>query len=85
MRRTVEGSVVVVVGATSGLGCATARAFARAGARLVLVGHDQGWVDAIVDECRGDGVGVVGLALDVADASAADSIVATAIIASVAE
>lgn len=80
MRRTVEGSVVVVVGATSGLGCATARAFARAGARLVLVGHDQGRVDAIVDECRSDGLGVVGLAVDVADASAADSIVATAII-----
>ncbi|WP_207099416.1 SDR family oxidoreductase [Paracoccus shandongensis] len=65
-----RGSTVVVTGASSGIGQATAEAFARAGARLVLVARDQGALDAVADTCRDLGAGTLALAADVTDALA---------------
>jgi hypothetical protein len=50
MRNAVKGAVVLVTGANSGIGAATARAFARAGARVVATGRDQARLGAIAPE-----------------------------------
>lgn len=53
MRRHVDGStVVVIVGASSGIGRAAAHRFARLGARLVLAARSASSLDEVADECR---------------------------------
>ncbi|MBC6462774.1 SDR family NAD(P)-dependent oxidoreductase [Actinomadura sp. HBU206391] len=46
-------SRVLITGASSGIGAATARAMAGAGARLVLAGRDRRRLDAVAAETRG--------------------------------
>ncbi len=50
MSWSLAGRTVVLTGPTSGLGREAAGAFARMGARLVLVGRDQGRLDSTRDE-----------------------------------
>jgi len=45
-----DGQVVLVTGATSGIGAETARAFARAGAALMLSGRDRGRGERVLAE-----------------------------------
>jgi retinol dehydrogenase 12 len=47
-----EGKVCLITGATSGIGLETARALARQGATLVLVGRDKGRGEAALAEVR---------------------------------
>jgi 3-oxoacyl-[acyl-carrier protein] reductase len=68
-----EGKVAFVTGSTRGMGWATARLFARHGAKVVLNGHrDRALLDARVAElnaAHGDGT-ASGCFFDVADAKA---------------
>ena len=47
--------VVVVTGASRGIGAETARRFARAGARVVLLARDEGALDAVAGSIRARG------------------------------
>jgi NAD(P)-dependent dehydrogenase (short-subunit alcohol dehydrogenase family) len=53
--RTLRGSTVIITGATSGIGRATAREFARAGARVVVAGRRHERLHSLVNEIEAKG------------------------------
>lgn len=59
--RSLEDQVILITGASSGIGMATAKAFAQEGARLVLNGRRKTRLDAIVEEIGSSlAIGVAG-------------------------
>ena len=62
--KPVEEQVIVIVGASSGIGRATARAAADRGATLVLVARNREALDDIVKECQGKGAKALAVAAD---------------------
>lgn len=64
-RRQITGSVVVVVGATSGVGRATALSLAARGARLVLAARNSDHLEVVARECRQSGAAAIGVAADI--------------------
>jgi NADP-dependent 3-hydroxy acid dehydrogenase YdfG len=72
------GQTILVAGASSGMGRATALAAAREGGALLLLGRDRARLDAVAAELRGiapDRSAVV-IAADAADAAALDAALA---------
>lgn len=65
--------VVVITGASRGIGRWTARAFAADGDRVVLVGRDQTQLDAVADEVRDTGGQPLPLQADLAEPDQIDS------------
>jgi len=74
--KRLEKKVIIVTGATGGIGLASAKLFAAEGARLVLVDLDQGALDRAVAEIGGD---TLGIAADVANADATATYFDTAV------
>lgn len=71
----IENSVVVVTGASSGIGRATAVQLARQGARVVLVARREDVLAEVAGECRDAGGGGVLVApADVSDAAAVERV-----------
>jgi len=70
---------VIVTGASSGIGRATARRFGRAGAAVLLVGRDAKALAEVVPEVEGEGGKALVCQADVTDAAAPERIVATAV------
>jgi NADP-dependent 3-hydroxy acid dehydrogenase YdfG len=68
-----EGQVAIVTGAGSGIGRATAQAFAREGCRVALVGRRPEPLEELAAEL---GEGALALPADVADPTAVDAAVA---------
>lgn len=64
----VRDKVVVITGASSGIGQATAELFARNGARLVLAARDEAALQTVVEGCRQMGGQAVAVPVDVTDA-----------------
>lgn len=65
--------VVVITGASAGVGRATAQAFANAGASLGLIARGEDRLDSAVRDAEASGVAAVGVSADVADAAAVEA------------
>ncbi|GKS89280.1 SDR family oxidoreductase [Acidovorax sp. SUPP2539] len=74
-----ERTVVVITGASSGIGHATALAFARRGACIVLASRDAGTLSAVALACRAEGGTAIGVPTDVTDPQAVQALRAKAL------
>ena len=63
--------IVLITGATSGIGEACARKFAQNGDKVILTGRNQARMTAIADELKAQGAEVLTLMFDVRDREAA--------------
>jgi NAD(P)-dependent dehydrogenase (short-subunit alcohol dehydrogenase family) len=74
-----DGKIAVVTGASRGIGAATARAFARAGAAVVLAARDEERLASVAGDISAAGGEALALPTDVGDASAVEQLVANAV------
>jgi short-subunit dehydrogenase len=79
MVRHIDGKVVVITGASSGIGKATALALARSGARLVLGARRERQLEDTAASCRTAGASVATLLTDVSDEEQVQALAARAI------
>lgn len=70
MDRSLHGRVVVITGASAGLGRATALAFARLGASIGLIARDAAALEEVAAEVSAVGGRAIAMPCDVADAAA---------------
>jgi NAD(P)-dependent dehydrogenase (short-subunit alcohol dehydrogenase family) len=78
MSLRLKGAVTVVTGASSGIGRATALAFAQRGAKLVLAARRGELLEEVAQECRTLGAEAIAVPTDVADPDAVDRLSAEA-------
>jgi NAD(P)-dependent dehydrogenase (short-subunit alcohol dehydrogenase family) len=76
---TFDGKVALVAGASKGIGAVTAKAFARAGAAVVLGARDEAALEAVAEEIRADGGRAIAVRTDVGDAESMANLVDRAI------
>ncbi len=67
LSRSVEGRVVIVTGAASGMGRAMAHLFADEGAKVGLIDRTAGGIELVADEISGAGYTCAGRVADVTD------------------
>jgi NADP-dependent 3-hydroxy acid dehydrogenase YdfG len=79
MPRPLAGQVVVVTGASSGIGLCTARAFAAAGAALVATARSRERLDALVEEIVAAGGRACSVPADVRDPEAMQEVARVAV------
>lgn len=77
LRREVQGKVVVITGASFGVGEATARLFARAGARVVLGARSQDRLHEIEQEIKAEGGQAFSYPLDLTSAESVSEFAAS--------
>lgn len=75
MTRPLEDKIAVVTGASRGIGAATARAFADAGATVVLAARDAAALDALAAELGGSGGAALAVPTDVTDPAGVEALV----------
>jgi NAD(P)-dependent dehydrogenase (short-subunit alcohol dehydrogenase family) len=73
------GKVALVAGASRGIGAVTARAFADAGAAVVLAARDRTALEAVAAQIRQAGGRAVAVPADVGDPTAAERLVEAAV------
>ena len=69
-----DGRTAFVTGGARGIGLATARAFAEAGADVIVSDRDEAALSRSVDDLRGDGFAVRHAVLDVTDPAAVERV-----------
>jgi NAD(P)-dependent dehydrogenase (short-subunit alcohol dehydrogenase family) len=74
MPKAVSEQVVVIVGASTGIGRASALAFAARGAKVVCAARSAEALDTLVEDIRADGGTAVAVPTDVAEAAQARSL-----------
>ncbi len=67
MHTAFEGKVALVTGAAGGIGLATAKAFALAGASVVVADHNETLLNEAAEKLRGEGHNVLAVTCDVSD------------------
>ncbi len=73
------GAVVVITGASRGIGAATARAFAAKGCHIVLAARNSDQITTLASELQQDwGIRALAVTTDVRDASQVDALMSTA-------
>lgn len=77
--KPLPGQVVVITGATSGIGLATARLAAKRGARLVVAARDRQAVQNLADEIRSGGGDALGVPTDVGNEAEVKNLAARAV------
>ncbi|WP_458780894.1 SDR family oxidoreductase [Arthrobacter sp. D3-16] len=75
----VKNSVVVITGASSGIGRATALRFAGKGARLVLAARGAESLEAVAAACRKRGAEAIAVPTDVTDADKVEALASRAV------
>ena len=70
------GRVVVVTGASKGIGRALARGFGRDGARVVVASRDQARCDVVADDLRAEGITALAVAAHMGNPEEIDALVA---------
>jgi NAD(P)-dependent dehydrogenase (short-subunit alcohol dehydrogenase family) len=74
-----EGKVALITGAAGGIGSATARKLAAAGAQVVVADIDEAGADATAEQIRSAGGDATPVAVDVGDSASVQAMVAFAV------
>ena len=79
MSKNIEGKIVVITGASGGLGGTTARYLAKLGATVVLGARRKDRLDAMVKDIQADGGKALAVAVDVTKRAEVEGLVKQAI------
>jgi NAD(P)-dependent dehydrogenase (short-subunit alcohol dehydrogenase family) len=74
-RQPLAGKVALVAGASRGIGAATARAFAQAGAAVAVAARDKAALDEVAGRIRAEGGQALAVPADVGDAASVEQLV----------
>jgi NAD(P)-dependent dehydrogenase (short-subunit alcohol dehydrogenase family) len=77
--KSFEGQVALVTGAGEGIGLATARAFAEAGASVIVADRDAVLIETAADELRSAGQQALAVTCDVTDRSQVKAMIEQAV------
>ncbi len=73
--KQLEGKIALITGASQGIGAATARLFAQAGATVVLASRSEEELAHHVEEIKANGGEAMAVQTDVADAASVEALV----------
>jgi len=77
--RPLNGQVIIITGASAGIGAATARRLTRGGARIVITARRAELLDTLARELDPSGAGVLAVAGDVTNATDREKLVAATV------